>query len=91
MSPSKNQAPKKTSITASKPPVDTNEAEELLTEPLSPTKKVVDFDDDTVPVVGEKMDELEEFEVEDTTEDSDDSEASLDDEEIDPFGDKWEK
>ena len=89
---SKNQFSKKTKMAAPIKPAEENlETEESSTEPTTPPKKIMDLDDDALPVAGEKIDDLEDFEGEEVGEDGEELDGSLDDEEIDPFGDKWEK
>ncbi|MEI6304483.1 MAG: hypothetical protein WCP09_00485 [Candidatus Taylorbacteria bacterium] len=70
---------------------DPNEEGDEVVAPVQKISKVVEVDiqDDVIGTVEEKP-EVDPLLSEDESEDSSSEESGLDDEEINPFGDKWE-
>ncbi|MFA6295471.1 MAG: hypothetical protein WC666_03540 [Candidatus Paceibacterota bacterium] len=65
--------------------------EDIIDPQLLKNKKIIELDtvEDAVPVLEEKSDE--ETPATEDTDDSNTDEISLDDDELNPFGDKWEQ
>ena len=75
-------------VTKTKPPVEDNEEE--VSVPVSKIKKVVEVDiQEDVGIIVEEKPEVDPL-LGDEEADELSSEESLDEEEINPFGDKWE-
>ena len=69
----------------------TQDAEDMVDPVLEKNKKTIELDvaEEVLPTMEEKLEE--ETSISDDSEDSSADELTLDDDELNPFGDKWEQ